>query len=178
MRPKWCDGVIDEVVGLGGVGEVGGDEEDVVRGVDGVALERGVWRARMSSSRLRAARTRLAPARPKRSARARPRPREPPVMRTTWSVRGSGAERGAQGVGGGCGGGCGGEDSQGIVRALPRVDLHGDPILSAGVHERSIAEYCYDAKMRGNRSSDFPDEERKAARCKPWRRSERARART
>lgn len=33
------DGVVDEVGGLAGVGEVGGDEEDVVWGADGVALE-------------------------------------------------------------------------------------------------------------------------------------------
>lgn len=36
---KVPDGVVDEVGGLGGVGEVGGDEEDVVRGEDGAALE-------------------------------------------------------------------------------------------------------------------------------------------
>jgi len=33
------DGMIDEAGGLGGVGEVGGDEEDVVGGEDGLALE-------------------------------------------------------------------------------------------------------------------------------------------
>ena len=33
------DGVIDEAGGLGGVGEVGGDEEDVVGGEDGSAFE-------------------------------------------------------------------------------------------------------------------------------------------
>ncbi len=37
-----ADGVIDEHGGLGGVGEVGGDEEDVVGGLDGSAVEEGV----------------------------------------------------------------------------------------------------------------------------------------
>jgi hypothetical protein len=36
------DGVIDELGGLGGVGEIGGDEEDVVGGLDGFAIEQGV----------------------------------------------------------------------------------------------------------------------------------------
>ena len=37
-----ADGVVDEHGGLGGVGEVGGDEEDVVGGLDGFAIEEGV----------------------------------------------------------------------------------------------------------------------------------------
>jgi hypothetical protein len=36
------DGVFDEVGGLGWIGEVGWDEEDIVSGLDGVALEKGV----------------------------------------------------------------------------------------------------------------------------------------
>ena len=36
-----ADGVVDEHGGLGGVGEVGGDEEDVVGGLDGSAIEEG-----------------------------------------------------------------------------------------------------------------------------------------
>ena len=36
------DGVIDEHGGLGGVGEIGGDKEDVVGGLDGFAFEEGV----------------------------------------------------------------------------------------------------------------------------------------
>lgn len=37
-----ADGVVDEQGGLGGVGEVGGDEEDIVGGQDGAAIEEGV----------------------------------------------------------------------------------------------------------------------------------------
>ena len=37
-----ADGVVDEHDGLGGVGEVGGDEEDVVGGLDGAAIEEGM----------------------------------------------------------------------------------------------------------------------------------------
>jgi hypothetical protein len=37
-----ADGVVDEHDGLGGVGEVGGDEKDVVGGLDGSAIEEGV----------------------------------------------------------------------------------------------------------------------------------------
>ena len=37
-----ADGVVDEHDGLGGVGEVGGDEEDVVGGLDGFAIEESV----------------------------------------------------------------------------------------------------------------------------------------
>ena len=37
-----ADGVVDEHGGLGGVGEVGWEEEDVVGGLDGVAREEGV----------------------------------------------------------------------------------------------------------------------------------------
>jgi len=36
------DGTLDERGGLGGVGEVAGDEEDVLGGVDGFALEEGL----------------------------------------------------------------------------------------------------------------------------------------
>ena len=36
-----ADGVVDECGGLGGVGEVGGDEEDLVGGLDGAAIEEG-----------------------------------------------------------------------------------------------------------------------------------------
>ncbi len=36
------DGVVDEVDGLSGVGEVGGDEEDVVGGLDGLAFDEEV----------------------------------------------------------------------------------------------------------------------------------------
>jgi MerR family transcriptional regulator/heat shock protein HspR len=36
------DGVIDEIFGLGGVGEVGGDEKDRLGGADSVAFEQGV----------------------------------------------------------------------------------------------------------------------------------------
>jgi hypothetical protein len=38
------DGVVDQHNGLGGVGEVGGDEEDVVERLDGSALEQGLAR--------------------------------------------------------------------------------------------------------------------------------------
>ena len=39
-----CDGVIDEVFGLFGVAEVGGDEEDGLRRADGMALQQGIAR--------------------------------------------------------------------------------------------------------------------------------------
>jgi hypothetical protein len=37
-----ADGVVDEQDGLGGIGEVGGDEENVVGGLDGSAIKQGV----------------------------------------------------------------------------------------------------------------------------------------
>jgi hypothetical protein len=39
---KVVDGTLDERGGLGGVGEVAGDEEDILGGVDGFAFEEGL----------------------------------------------------------------------------------------------------------------------------------------
>lgn len=36
------DGVVDEVFGLSGIGEIGGDEEDSFRGADGATVEQGI----------------------------------------------------------------------------------------------------------------------------------------
>jgi hypothetical protein len=39
-----ADGVVDEHCGLGGVGEISGDEKDIIGGLDGLAIEEGVAR--------------------------------------------------------------------------------------------------------------------------------------
>ncbi len=97
MRPKWAMRLVDQALAFGGVGEIGCDEIEVLRLqmrvlceqirlglLELLAIAGGQHQADASACAANL------------SAIAKPRPREPPVMRTTASS-GTGCERRARG---------------------------------------------------------------------------------